>query len=239
MNWNYFVQKKNKRSLLNLSLPLLFYFLLIQPLMSPIPAAGATIELADKKPEEAKEIVGKCLGNLKSGYKEKEDTEGFHYHLANTFFNVYKYDIYITTYDQKNSIVRIDAPARMSYALGNVFEQYDKRGKFEKKYPQKSVLLGDITTVISPGLGYIYTNINSPFARDNIWFPPIIHFMGDAILFWFGSRTFFTHNFDPTGEGAIATAILMGSYRLYFLTKHHIQLVAQNRMVKLGYTFRY
>lgn len=202
-------------------------------------ASGASVELSGKNSEEAKKIVEKSLEHLGSGYKYQEDTEGFDYHLSNTYFNFYKYDIYITSYDQQNSIIRIDAPGKMSYALGNVFEQHEKPGTFPQKYPQKNLLVADITTMISPGLGYIYTNINSPFARENIWFPPIIHFGVDAILFWFGSRTFFTHNYDPTGEGLIATSILMGSYRLFFLTRHHIQIAAQNRMVKLGYTFRY
>ncbi len=200
---------------------------------------GASIELKDKNPEAAKAIVEGSLKKLGSSFKYKEDTEGFDYYLTNTFFNVYTYDIYISSYDQKNTVVRVDAPNRMSFALADVIEQQEKITNYPHKYGEKSLLLGDATTLISPGLGYIYANSKSPFARENIWFIPIVHFGVDALLFWFGSGTFFTHKFDPFGEGAIATATLMGTYRLAFLTKYHMQMVAQNRMVRLGYTFRF
>jgi len=202
-------------------------------------AIPAAIDIVGKNPQQAKELIENTFKKIGAGFVEEEETEGFAYRYKDTFFTPYDYNLYIGTYATGKTLVRIDTDNRLSYALGDVILQENGHKPFKNKYTEKSVLLGDTLTFIMPTMGLIYTNYNSPLAYQSIIVRSMVYVVIDAFLLWVGSKTFFTHDIDVFGRGLVATSILLGSHRLYHLIPHHMQLVVHNRLVSLGYTFRF
>lgn len=200
---------------------------------------GSSISLEGKDPEATNELVKKSLEKIGAGYTAIEETNGFAYHYEDTFFTPYNFNIYIGSFETGRTLIRVDSSNRMSYALNDIFLQENGQGPFPKKYGTKSWLLGDMLNLVSPAFGHLYANYDSPFARDTAWVKTFYHIGLDLIFLWVGGKTFFTHGFDPTGRGLVATGILMGGYRLATLGPIHMQMVAQNRLVEMKYSFRF
>lgn len=223
LRWNFF--------------PAIFVSILL-PLVN-VHGVGASLLYKNEPPAQGLKKVEANLKKLNSGYNKDNDTEGFDYHLTNSFFSPFTFDIYIGPFNKNNTIVRIDAPDRMGYALADAFAQENGDKSFTKVYPKKWVIFGDLLTLISPGFGHMYSSMNSPFTAPDSFLTSLMYLGIDGILLWVGGKTFFTHGFDPFDRGIIATSIMMGSYRLYYLGKFHMRMVAQNRLVELGYKFRF
>ena len=220
---------------MRLCLPLLFLLTSLR-----LYAVGAAIDVSNQTPEQAKDFVKKTLTKIQASHYEDDDTEGFKYRLNTSWYSPYSFDVFIGTYgDDHKTLVRIDAPNRMGFALGDVLMQENGSKPFAKKYGTKSAILGDTLTLISPTIGYLYVNSYTPFAPKSLWLRPLIYTGIDLLFFWMGAKTFFTHGFDPFDRGKIATAVLLGAFRLWAIIPHHLQIVAHNRMVSLGYSFRF
>lgn len=208
-------------------------------LATPILAMGAVADMPRHSPEEALERVKFSLRKIGATYRENEETEGFHYRLDSTFFSPFDFQIYIGSFAPQKTIIRVDSSRGMEKALCDVIVQDAELAKFDKRYGRKFWFVGDTLTLASPFLGYLYTQIDSPFASRNFYWKSLLFLGGDLLLLWIGGKTFFTHGFDPLRRGKVATAILLGGYRLAFLPGFHLRFVAQDRLVSLNYAFRY
>ena len=205
-------------------------------------ASSKSVDIANKKPAETKKVVIKTLNKLDIKYKELEETNGFSYRLQDGFFTPFNFDIFIGSYGNKNnSVITIDTRKRLSYALVDAIEQDNGATKgFDKVYGTKSILLANVLNLITPAAGILYTNLGSPLSRrSSAYFDAAIYFGVDLLLFWLGSKTFFKHNIDPLGHGKVATALLMGGHRLFHMYGLTVQIMQQNRLVNVGYKFRF
>ncbi len=207
--------------------------------LAGLAARGSVIDMPRKSPEEAAEQVKLSLKKIGAAYKENDETNGFSYRYDTLWYSPYSFSVYVGSFQEGKTVVRVDSSANMEKAIADVIYQDAELGTFEKTYGGKSWLLGDTLTIISPFFGYLYGNIDSPFAARNYGFKSLLYLGIDAFLLWVGGKTFFTHGFDPFDRGLLWTGILMGSYRLVVLPGFHMGYVAQDRLVNLKYTFRF
>lgn len=201
-------------------------------------ANAASGDFPDKTPAEINSIVMKTLEKLGSGYIKQEITNGFTYRYTNTFLNLYPFDIYIGEFN-KGSMMRIESIDKTNHALLSVFMTEALNTKFPITHQQKSVILGDLLTLVLPAAGNIYTIVDSPFNIKLSWLFSILYLGIDVGLIYVGGTTFFTHTFDPFKKGLPATLALLGTHRLAHLIFNHISIVAHNRMIQVGYTFQF
>lgn len=205
---------------------------------SGLSAIGASIELPKKTPEEADRLVKKTLDKLRVSYKDEEETNGFAHRYTSRWYSPFDIGVYVGSYPDK-AIIHVDSSTRQSYAFADALLIEDGQGPFEKKYTEKSLVLSTATTLISPGLGHFYVNSGTPFRTRSSTLTSLGYLGVDLLMFWLGSKTFFTHGIDPFDRGLIPTLILMGGYRLYALVPFSLQIIAHNRFAGLGYTFRF
>ncbi|MDH4262721.1 MAG: hypothetical protein OEV78_06745 [Spirochaetia bacterium] len=197
-----------------------------------------TGEFPNKSPEEVNTIVLKTLDKLGSNYKLQEKTNGFTFRYINPFFNLYQFDIYIGEY-KSGSMVRIESIDNTNNALLSAITTEAYNTKFPFTHHEKNIFVGDILSFVLPAAGSIYTNIDSPLNMKYSWLFSILFLGIDGGLFWAGSTTFFTHSFDPLRTGLIPTIALMGTYRVAYTLINHFSIVANNKMINLGYTFQF
>jgi len=189
---------------------------------------------------------------MKTEYVSSTETKGFRYHFSSVFFDSFSFDIYIDGTNKKidakskitnTSMIYIESSNRLSFALGDIIRQEsgDKRliKGLNKTYNTKSVILGDLLTLLSPSVGYLYANSSSPNARRSPYVVSLVYLGIDGLLFLLGSTTFFTDPFDPTGKGLIPTVALLATHRLVQFMPIHFQLSAHNKIVSMGYKFRF
>lgn len=197
-----------------------------------------TGEFPDKTPDEVNAIVIKALDKLDSGRVAREQTNGFTYRYTNPFINIYPFDIYIGEY-KNGSMVRIESLDNTNNALLSVFTTEAYGTKFPITHQPKSLIIGDLLTVVLPAAGHIYTTIDSPTNTSLSWLYSILYLGIDGGLLWMGGTSFFTHSFDPFQTGLISTLSLMGTYRAAHLILNHLSIMGHNRMIQLGYTFQF
>ena len=205
---------------------------------SLFPLSINTGEFPDKTPEEVNTIVLKTLDKLGSNYKSQEKTNGFTFRYINPLFNLYAFDIYIGEY-KKGSMVRIESIDNTNNALLNAITTEAYNTTFPYTHHEKNIILGDVLSFVLPAAGNLYTNIDSPLDMKYSWLFSILYLGIDTGLFFVGSTTFFTHSIDPFKTGLIPTIALMGTYRVAFSLINHFSIVANNRMINLGYTFQF
>lgn len=207
-------------------------------LTSAITGIGASIELPNKSAEEADRLVKKTLDKLQVAYRDEDVTDGFAHRYTSRWYSPFDVSVYIGSYPNR-AIVHVASTTRQSYAFADALLIEDGQGPFEKKYSEKSLFLSTASTLISPGLGHYYINSGTPFRTRSSTLTSLGYLGVDLVLFWLGSKTFFTHGIDPLDRGLIPTLILMGGYRLYALVPFSLQIIAHNRFAGLGYTFRF
>ena len=199
---------------------------------------AVTGDIENKNPDEVNEVVLKTLTKLGSGYHKETDTKGFSFHYTSPVLNLYPFDIYIGEYGG-GSMIRIESIDKTNTALLDVFTSENTGIKYQNTYQPKSLALEYALTFVLPAAGNLYTNIDSPFSLKFSWLFPILYLGIDAGLVWMGGTTFFTHAFDPFNTGLASTLILLGTHRIVHMVFNHISIVAQNRMIGLGYTFQF
>ena len=201
-------------------------------------ASTNTVEFPNKKPEEINTLVLKTLDKLGSAYVPQQKTTGFLFRYMNPLFNLYPFDIYIGEYNE-GSMVRIESVDNTNNALLNALSTEAYGTKFPITHHQKSVILGDLLTLILPAAGNVYVTLDSPFNMKLSWILSFLYLGIDGGLLLLGGTTFFTHSFDPLNKGLPATLILMGSYRAAHLIFNHISITGHTRMIQIGYTFQF
>ncbi len=201
-------------------------------------ARSASESISGLKSEDAKETVESTLQKLDSSYTEVDNTDGFAYRLRSKPFSPFMYNIYISPY-KSGTMIHVESPSRMADGMIDIILQENKAGPFENSYKSKSHLLGFALTWISPSLGTVYANTQTPFAKNNLAAHAFAYLGVDAVLLGLGGSGFFKHKFDPTGEGLTETLILLGIHRLVHSYPVHMKIAAQNKAVELGFSFRY
>jgi len=197
-----------------------------------------TGEFPGKTPAQVNEIILKTLDKLGSGHTAQEQTNGFLFRYTNPFFNIYPFDIFIGEYND-GTMVRIESIDNTNNALLSVFATEAYGTKFNITHNAKSVILGDLLTVVLPAAGHLYSTIDSPFNSSLSWLFSLLYLGIDGGLLWMGGTSFFTHSFDPFHTGLVATLSLMGTYRVAHLLFNHLSITGHNRMIELGYTFQF
>lgn len=217
-----------------------YFIFLLLPLVE-LNAIGAALDFPEHNVEQADTISRNALEKLDMSYEKEDETSGFDikYSASWAWYYPSGFDLMIGKYGRDNTIVRVDAPNRISYAIIDILAQDSRQVEYEHTYDGKSVLFGDFLSLLSPGFGYLYANTSTPFGPKDVFMNTFMQLALDGFLLWVGGKTFFTHGFDPLERGRVATAILMGGYRLVRFFPVHIQLIAHNRVVSLGYTFRF
>jgi len=196
-------------------------------------------EIEGKSPEEVNSVVVKTLDKIHSKYKKEEDTKGFTYRYTSPFLNLYPFEIYIGEYGKKNTLLRIESIDNTNNALMDTFTTAITGVKYEYSYQPKSLVISHALTFVLPAAGNLYTNIGSLLDMKYSWLWSILYLSIDGALLWMGGTTFWTHDFDPFGQGLIATIALMGTYRIGHMIFNHISIVAHNNLVGLGYTYQF
>jgi len=189
-------------------------------------------------PDQANQLLLQSFQKINTGYKKLDETKGFDYYYRTSFFSPFPLKIFITR-EKNGSIIRIDSPNRMSFAFADILLQESGKGPFAYHYNKKIIPLTALSTLIHPSLGYLYTYLGSPLKEKKYFMKPVIYLAIDAVLIFVGGKTFFTHGFDPLKRGLIATTALLTTHRLFHLYVNTMSNIAHNRIVELGYTFRY
>ncbi|MBV6493403.1 MAG: hypothetical protein LDLANPLL_01419 [Turneriella sp.] len=201
-------------------------------------AMGAALELPGKSTEETIAKAQVVLKKLNTQCVEQEITLGANWRCKTPFFSIVSLDIYVSTLTDR-AFLRADAPNRQSYAFIDAVAEENGQGPFQNKYESKSLLLTFGATLLSPALGYWYTNYNSMVRSKSTLLTTLGLFLGDAALFWMSSKTFFTHGFDPFDTGLTPMLITLGAFRAAVLVPLSIQVLAHNRFAGLQLTYRY
>lgn len=201
-------------------------------------ARSASEQISGLTPEEALELSKAAIDKMGGSYKEVDKTIGFDFRLSSKLFSPLVFDLYITAY-KSGSMIHVESPNRMADGILDMILIENKAGPFANSYKSKSHVVGLALNWVAPSFGMIYTNINTPFAR-NYSAAYVAGYLGiDLLLMGIGGSGFFQHSFDPFGEGLTETLILLGLHRLVQSYPVFTSISAQNRAVKLGYTFRY
>lgn len=208
-------------------------------------ALSSAMEVPGKDFENTKQAVEFSLKKIDADFTSTQrQTAGFGIKYTSKWYSPYSYDLYIGSFDDSGSIVRVESSfmwfqGSMSHALNDVIAQTNEIDTFEKSYPKKNIFLANALTILSPGFGYLYMNTNSPFGKEMSFLRTFIMLSADVFLLWMGSKTFFTHGFDPFDRGLVSMLAVGSAYRVMVLPGINFQVIAQNRLISLGYKFRY
>ncbi|MCB1148021.1 MAG: hypothetical protein KDK41_14800 [Leptospiraceae bacterium] len=208
-------------------------------------ALNSVIELPSRSVAESRQILESALNRLEADYSiSEENTSGFSVKYTSAWYSPYSYDIFIGPFGDSSSLIRAESSfmwfqGSMSHAITDIVSQTAELETFKKSYDSKNIFMANALTLLSPGFGYWYMNSDSPFGKGMSFLTVTAMLGTDAFLLWTGAKTFYTHGFDPTGDGLVAMLILGGAFRLMVLPGVNMQLIAHNRMVSLGYKFRF
>jgi hypothetical protein len=198
-----------------------------------------TGEIEGKSPEEVNKIVIGTLDKIQSKYKVSENTKGFTYKYTSPVMNLYPFEIFIGEYGKNSTLLRVESIDGTSQALLDTFTVAATGIKYPYSYEPKNLVLSHALTFVLPAAGNFYTNQGSLLDMKHSWLLSILYLGIDGALLWMGGTTFFTHDFDPFGDGLAATLALMGTYRLGHMFFNHFSIVAHNNLVGLGYTYQF
>ncbi|HRP68625.1 MAG TPA: hypothetical protein PLY93_03765, partial [Turneriella sp.] len=159
----------------------LLFVVFIMPLA--VYGIGTTLEMPGKTAEQATEKSKNVLKKLNTNCIEQDITLGSQWRCKTPFFSIVGLDIFVSTLPDR-AIVRADAINRQSYAFIDALAQENGEGPFTNKYEEKSLLMTIGTTLLSPALGYWYTNSNSMVRSKSMLLPVLGLFLGDVALFW-------------------------------------------------------
>ena len=199
---------------------------------------SAAIDLPKKSVDEGKEYALRALKRLNTNCTEMDVTLGSAWRCKTSTWSIIGLDVFVSTIPEK-TILRVDASTRASHAFIDIVAQDMGQGPYEKKYTEKSLILSTATTLISPSLGYLYVNYDTMMKSKSIWLKSMGLLFADLSLFWISSKVFFTNGFEPFEAGLVPMLITMGAYRLAALMPFSWQVIAHNRFVGLGVTFRF
>jgi hypothetical protein len=202
-------------------------------------ARGAAVLIKGKTPEIFTPEFEKFMKKKDIYLDKSSPSYGSKYVWDSPWYSTYSLKLQLHDYNNTDTIIRIDSTFNMEKAFQSIFANEFNEEPFEVSYPTKNTFLTGSLSLLSPALGHLFLYSNTPFHNSNTW-TESFQLMGvDAVLFFLGSKTFFTHSVDPLDRGLVATAILMGGFRLfYFIPALQVNL-AQNKVVELGYKFQF
>lgn len=199
---------------------------------------GASIDLPGKTPDEATDITKRALKRLGATCNEQDITMGAHWRCKTPWYSYLGLDVFVSTIPEK-AIIRADARNRQSLAFIDLVANETGQGPYPHNYGEKSLLLNFGATMISPSLGFLYTNSNSMVRQRSVFLPFISLLAGDLFLFWMSSKVYFTNGFDPFGAGLVSMLISIGIYRAAALLPFTVQILTHNRFAGLSITYRF
>ena len=215
---------------------LILYLLVI---VANIHARGASVLIKGKTPETFAPELERFIS--KKGFNLDQDSPayGSKFVWDSPWYSMYSLKLQLHDYNNTDTIIRVDSAFKMEKAFQSIFANEFNQEPFEVTYPKKNIFLTGSLSLFMPAAGHLFLYSNTPFYNSAIWSESLQLLGIDAILFFLGSKTFFTHGIDPLDRGLVATAILMGGFRLfYFIPALQVNL-AQNDIVELGYKFQF
>ncbi len=217
----------------------IFRFLTI--FVSALPLFASTIEYPNSTPDAVLAVQENTFKRLGIQTFPREEMDGFLYHYSPGFFSPFPVHSYIGTFGGL-TVLRIEGSPGQEKVFREIFESQLNPDStlYSKSYGKKIPGIGPLLTLVSPALGHIYAYSYSPFGNTlQTALSATSLLLTDAMLFWVGSKTFFTHSIDPFDRGLIATSILMGGFRVASLYYNFRAEERHNRVVEAGFRFSY
>ena len=183
----------------------------------------------------------------KNGFEKIDETDGFKYKYESKWFSAYNYQIYISKLfkNTKKTILRIEGNLGIVLTFSRIF---DIEGVINKNssligsgkvytLSEKSYLMAQPLTLISPSLSVIYQSYNSPILqRGQAISRAINYFLLDILAYWIGGNRFFTTSHRPNKNQKFIFYWLAAN-RAYATVQTTNVVRAHNNLVKFAYSF--
>ncbi len=223
-------------------LPLLL--LLLAP--SALFARNVSVHESPYPLDETKEKVEELLKQLDpEGYRQKDSTFGFSYHMAAGWNSPFSYHIYLGNITSRipTALVRLEGASGDVNLLERILIQegllvhQEKEERRMAPLGSKSHAVAQGLNVVAPWLSVLYQSYHSPRLTTGQTVARFLtYFAADAFLVWAGGRNWFQEKWDPKRYGGNIAAGLV-FMRILGGWQAANQVRGHNRVVELKYTF--
>lgn len=207
--------------------------------MHNLSAGGASVLIKGQTPKQFSDKLESLIDNKGFNIQKGAPAYGSAYVWSAPWYSKYSLQLQLHDYNSTDTILRIDSNLNMEKAFQSIFDKEFNNETYPKSFPKKNIFFTSALTLLAPAAGHLFLYSDTPFQNSAAWTEGLQLLGIDVALFFLGSKTFFTHSVDPFDRGLVATAILLGGYRLFYLIPALQVNLAQNEIIEMGYNFQF